>query len=610
MKIRNVAIIAHVDHGKTTLVDAILKQSGIFREHQQVAERVLDSNVLEKERGITILAKNVAVNYNGYKINIVDTPGHADFGGEVERILSMVDGALLVVDAVEGPMPQTRFVLQKALQQGLAPIVVVNKIDRPAANPNHAIDQVFDLFVALGASEEQLDFPIFYASALAGTASSDLEKLNGGEKGSIVPLIEGIIQYVPAPEIYDHGHLQMMVSNLEYNDYVGRIGLGRIQSGQIRSGQEVLLSHSERDTVRRGKIGQLYSFSGLDMVPTDTVSAGDIAAFSGIENIEIGETVNEVEHPLPLPAIQVDEPTLTMIFRVNDGPFAGQDSEYLTSRHLKDRLYREARVNVALRVEDTASPDQFRVSGRGELHLSVLIETMRREGYSFCVTKPEPILHKTADGGVEEPYEHLIIDVPQEYLGSVMELVGTRRGEMTLMNPLEEGQVRVEFSIPARGLIGFAPVFLTETKGYGIMNHAFSHYGKWAGPITERQTGSLVAWETGTATAYALENAEQRGILFIDPGTEVYTGMIVGEHNRAGDLDVNVARKKHVSNIRAAGSDDAVKLTPPRRLSLEQYIAYLAGDECLEVTPTALRLRKIVLDRHEREKMKKEVHPK
>lgn len=600
MEIRNVAIIAHVDHGKTTLVDAILKGSGLFRANQKVEERVLDSNALERERGITILAKNVAVTYGDYKINIVDTPGHADFGGEVERILSMVDGALLVVDAVEGPMPQTRFVLQKALQQGLAPIVVVNKIDRDMAEPDRAVNEVFDLFVALGATDEQLDFPIFYASALAGIAAADLDELKGGG-GSIKPLIEGIINYVPAPTVSSSEHLQMLISNLEYDDYVGRIALGRLFGGKLHTGQEVVLSHSEKPNLLKGKISQLYSFSGLNMVPITRAVPGDIVAFSGISDAEIGQTVNSPDHIKPLPAITVDAPTLTMIFKVNDGPFAGEDATYLTSRHLRDRLYREARTNVALKVEDTDNPDQFRVSGRGELHLSVLIETMRREGYSFCVTKPEPILRE-GEHGVEEPYENLVIDVPQDYLGSVMELVGTRKGETQAMTPLEEGQVRVEFTIPARGLVGFSPIFLTETKGYGIMHHAFSHYGPWAGEIKERQTGSLVAWEQGIATAYALENLEQRGVLFIGPRTPVYEGMIVGEHSRSGDLDVNVAKQKHVTNMRAAGSDDTVKLTPPRRMSLEQYIAYLANDECLEVTPTALRLRKLVLNRSARKR--------
>lgn len=606
MQIRNVAIIAHVDHGKTTLVDAFLRQSGIFRANQKVDDRILDSNALEKERGITILAKNVSVQFGDVKINIVDTPGHADFGGEVERILSMVDGALLVVDAVEGPMPQTRFVLHKALQRGLAPIVVVNKCDRPAADPNRVVDDVFDLFVALEATEEQLDFPVFYASALTGTASIDLEDLRGenGETMSILPLLQGVVDFVPEPKVKATGPLQMMISNLEYNDYVGRIALGRITSGVLHSGQEILLSHSERTSTRRGKVGQVYTFQGLEMTAVSSMTAGDIAAFSGVDQIEIGETVNQADQPLPLSAISVDQPTLTMVFRVNDGPLAGTDAQYLTSRQLRDRLFREDRINVALEVKDTESPDQFRVAGRGELHLSVLIETMRREGYSFCVTKPEPVLQYT-DEGILEPYERLHIDVPGDYFGSVMELIGQRKGELQTLNQGGEDRMRAEFLVPARGLIGFASQFLTETRGHGIMHHAFAHYAPWSGTITQRQTGSLVAWEAGIATAYALQTAEERGTLFIGPGTEVYAGMIVGEHSRAGDLDINVARKKQMTNMRAAGSDDLVKLNTPRQLSLEQHLAYLAQDDCLEVTPRALRLRKLLLDRHARERQKK-----
>ncbi|NLL43374.1 MAG: translational GTPase TypA [Firmicutes bacterium] len=604
MKIRNVAIIAHVDHGKTTLVDAFLRQSGIFRANQRVEDRILDSNALEKERGITILSKNVSVQFGDVKINIVDTPGHADFGGEVERILSMVDGALLVVDAVEGPMPQTRFVLYKALQRGLAPIVVVNKCDRPAADPNRVVDEVFDLFVALDATEEQLDFPVFYASALEGMAATDWDELKEGKAASIVPLLQGIVDYVPAPQAETAGPLQMMISNLEYNDYVGRIALGRIAGGVLYSGQEILLTHSAKESTRRGKVSQVYTYQGLEMVPVKSMAAGDIAAFSGVEEIEIGETVNQLDQAKPLPAIVVDQPTLTMVFRVNDGPLAGQDAQYLTSRQLRDRLFREARINVALEVSETESPDQFRVAGRGELHLSVLIETMRREGYSFCVTKPEPVLQQT-DAGVLEPYEYVHIDVPQDYLGSVMELIGQRKGELQSLNQGGD-RMRADFLVPARGLIGFSSQFLTETRGHGIMHHAFAHFAPWAGPITQRQTGSLIAWESGTATAYALQTAEERGTLFIGPGTEVYAGMIIGEHSRAGDLEINVARKKHVTNVRAAGSDDMIKLQPPRQLSLEQLLAYLAQDDCLEVTPGALRLRKLLLDRHARERQKKQ----
>ncbi len=602
MNIRNIAIIAHVDHGKTTLVDAFLKQTHTFQAHQQVQERVLDSNDLERERGITILAKNISVQYRDTKINIVDTPGHADFGGEVERILGMVDGALLVVDAVEGAMPQTRFVVQKALQKGLAPILVVNKIDRPAADPERVVDEVFDLLVALGADEQQLDFPVFYASALRGRAGTSVEATEAGE-ASITPILDGVLQYVPAPAVTE-GPLQMMVANLDYDDYVGRLAVGRMHGGCIRQGQDVVLTHSGRSEVKRGKISQLYTFQGLKRVAASKVESGDIAAFSGIDFVEIGHTVNDPERPLALPAIEVDEPTLTMVFRVNDGPMSGQDGKYLTSRHLRERLWKEAQTNVALRVEDTELPEKFRVSGRGELHLSVLIETMRREGYEFCVSRPEPILKRT-ESGVEEPFELLVVDIPQEYMGTVMELVGERRGEMQNMQQLGEDQVRLEFSIPARGLLGFTSLFLTETRGYGIMYHTFSHYGTWAGEIPGRSSGSLVAWEAGEATAYALLNLEQRGQLFIGPGAKVYAGMVVGANSRGEDLEVNVAKKKQATNMRSAGSDDTVKLTPPRVMHLEEAIGFLAEDEYLEVTPMNLRLRKATLDRHARERQRK-----
>lgn len=603
--IRNVAIIAHVDHGKTTLVDAILKQTGAFRDNQAVEDRVLDSIDLERERGITILAKNISVKYKDYKINIVDTPGHADFGGEVERILGMVDGALLIVDAQEGIMPQTRFVLQKALEHHLSLMLIVNKIDRPFADPNRVVEEVFDLLITLGADDELLDFPVYYASAISGIAVSELEDLE--DASSILPIIDGIIQHIPAPEVIHDQPLQLLISNLDYDDYVGRIALGRIHSGEIKQGQEIAITHSDGSPAKKGRVSNLYTFDGLKRTETRQATAGDIVAFSGIENIQIGETINQPEHLLPLPAIQVDEPTLTMIFRVNDSPFAGQDGEYLTSRHIRERLLREARTNVALRIKETDTADAFQVSGRGELHLSVLIETMRREKYEFCVSKPEPILRDT-EHGVEEPYEHLTVDVPQVYLGAVMELIGERKGEMKDMAQIGEDRLRVQFHIPARGLIGFSSVFLTETRGYGIMHHTFSHYQSWAGPISERSNGSLVAWEDGTATSYSIQNIEERGELFIRPGTPVYAGMIVGEHNRPGDLEVNVARRRHVTNMRAAGSDDHVRLVPPKELSLEQAIAYLAKDEFLEVTPDSLRMRKAVLDRHERARVKKDVN--
>ncbi len=603
MKIRNVAIIAHVDHGKTTLVDAFLKQTGVFRTNQVVADRVLDSNALERERGITILSKNFSVEYNDYKINIVDTPGHADFGGEVERILSMVEGVLLIVDAVEGPMPQTRFVLQKALSSGLMPILVINKVDRPFADPQRVADQVLDLFIALDANDNQLDFPIYYASALEGLATSNLDKFKTTQ--NIIPILDGIINYIPAPQGDPTKELQLLVSNIDYDDYVGRIGIGRIHNGVLSQGQEVMISHAERSGAKTDKIGQLYTFIGLNRVEVPRAQAGDIVAFSGIEEVEIGETINHQDKRLPLPAIKVDEPTITMVFRVNDGPFAGQDGQYLTSRHLRSRLWREAKTNVALRVAETDSPDAFQVSGRGELHLGILIETMRREGYEFCVSKPEPILRRE-NNTVLEPYETVVVDVPQEHLGSVIELLGERKGELQSMNQIGSTNIRAEFSIPARGLIGLASIFLTETRGYGVMNHVFSHYGPWLEGVPQRFNGSLVAWENGVATAYALHALEQRGILFIEPGVLVYEGMVVGQSNRRDDLGVNVTRRKQVSNVRASGSDETIRLTPPRRLSLEEAIAHLAKDEYLEVTPKALRLRKAILERTKRERANKE----
>lgn len=602
MKIRNVAIIAHVDHGKTTLVDAMLKQTGMVKHNQHSNDRILDSNALERERGITILAKNISVPYKDYKINIVDTPGHADFGGEVERVLGMVDGAILVVDAAEGPMPQTRFVLQKALEHKLTLIVVINKVDRPLAQPHKAVEEVFDLLIALGADDEQLDFPVYYASALSGVATMNLDSF--GSEGTIFPILEGVISYVPAPEVGVGRSLQVLVSNLDYDDYVGRIAVGRVHQGEIRQGQEILITHDGETEVKKGKIALLYTFEGLNRKPIEMAGAGDIVAFSGVDEIQIGDTVNQLDNPLPLPSLKIDEPTMTMIFRVNDSPFAGQDGTYLTSRHLRDRLLREEKTNVALKVSATDSPETFLVAGRGELHLSVLIETMRREGYEFCVSKPEPILRQ-GDSGVEEPYELLVVDVPKDYFGAVMELIGVRKGELQTMDQVGD-RLKAQFVIPARGLIGFASLFLTETKGYGVMHHVFSHYGAWAGQIPTRQTGSIIAWETGIATSYALQNAEQRGTLFIEPGTHVYAGMVVGENNRSEDLDFNVVKKKHVTNMRAAGSEDTVKLVPPRVFSLEQAIAFLANDEYLEVTPKSLRMRKAILDRNLRERSKKQ----
>ncbi len=514
----------------------------------------------------------------------------------------MVDGAILVVDAAEGPMPQTRFVLQKALEHKLTLIVVINKVDRPLAQPHKAVEEVFDLLIALGADDEQLDFPVYYASALSGVATMNLDSF--GSEGTIFPILEGVISYVPAPEVGVGRSLQVLVSNLDYDDYVGRIAVGRVHQGEIRQGQEILITHDGETEVKKGKIALLYTFEGLNRKPIEMAGAGDIVAFSGVDEIQIGDTVNQLDNPLPLPSLKIDEPTMTMIFRVNDSPFAGQDGTYLTSRHLRDRLLREEKTNVALKVSATDSPEAFLVAGRGELHLSVLIETMRREGYEFCVSKPEPILRQ-GDSGVEEPYELLVVDVPKDYFGAVMELIGVRKGELQTMDQVGD-RLKAQFVIPARGLIGFASLFLTETKGYGVMHHVFSHYGAWAGQIPTRQTGSIIAWETGIATSYALQNAEQRGTLFIEPGTHVYAGMVVGENNRSEDLDFNVVKKKHVTNMRAAGSEDTVKLVPPRVFSLEQAIAFLANDEYLEVTPKSLRMRKAILDRNLRERSKKQ----
>jgi len=596
--IRNIAIIAHVDHGKTTLVDGMLRQSGIFRENEQVHERVMDSNDLERERGITILAKNTSVRYKGIKINIVDTPGHADFGGEVERVLKMVDGVLLLVDAFEGPMPQTRFVLRKALQLNLKPIVVVNKIDRPEARPEEVIDEVLDLFIELGADDEQLEFPVVYASAREGYAVLD----NGDEKRDLEPLFKTITEHVPAPGGDEDKPLQFLVSNVDYDDYVGRIAVGRVDRGSISAGQQV--SVCKRDgTVYRSKISRIYVFDGLKRIESGEVNTGDVAAISGIEGINIGETICDSDVPEPLPFVEIEEPTVSMTFGVNDSPFAGTDGTYITSRHLRDRLFKELETNVSLRVEETDSPDSFTVSGRGELHLSILIETMRRQGYEFQVSKPR-VITKEIDGVVYEPFELLMIDVPEDFMGTVMEKLGSRKAELMKMNPASEGYMRLEFKIPARGLIGYRSEFLTDTKGNGIMNHIFYGYEPYKGEISGRQRGALVAWEEGEAVTYGLYNAQERGSLFITPGTRVYEGMIVGENSRNEDIVVNVCRKKHVTNMRAAGSDEALRLTPPRVLSLEQALEFIADDELVEITPKNIRLRKKILDTERRAKAK------
>jgi GTP-binding protein len=596
INIRNVAIIAHVDHGKTTLVDGLLRQSGIFRENEQVAERVMDSNDLERERGITILSKNTAVTYKDIKINIVDTPGHADFGGEVERVLKMVDGVLLLVDSFEGTMPQTRFVLKKALQLNLKPIVVINKIDRPEARPLEVLDEVLDLFIELGADDHQLEFPVVYASSREGYAVLDLKD----EPKNLVPLFETIIENVPAPVGSADEPLQFLVSNIDYDDYVGRIAVGRVERGTITSGQQAVLCKKD-GSIQNIKVSKLYTFKGLKRTETQTCSVGDIIAVSGISNITIGETVCDVNSPEPLPFVDIDEPTLSMTFSVNNSPFAGREGTYVTSRHLRDRLFKELETNVSLRVEETDSADSFEVSGRGELHLSILIETMRRQGYEFQVSKPT-VIYKEVDGQKLEPIEYLIIDVPEDFMGVVMEKLGTRKAELVNMHSSQQGYMRLEFKIPARGLIGYRSEFLTDTKGNGIMNHVFNGFEPYKGEISGRQRGSMIAWENGEAVTYGLYNAQERGSLFITPGTNVYEGMIVGENARSEDIVVNVCKKKHVTNMRASGSDEALRLTPPVVMSLEQALEFIADDELVEVTPENIRLRKRILNTEQRAK--------
>jgi GTP-binding protein len=604
-RIRNVAIIAHVDHGKTTLVDAILRQTGVFRAGQAVAERVLDSGDLERERGITILAKNTAVLYRGYRINIVDTPGHADFGGEVERILSMVDGALLVVDAVEGPMPQTRFVLQKALAGHVQPILVVNKLDRPGADPWRTVDRVLDLFIALGADENQLEFPVVYASGRAGVALRALPPdFRGGEvAGTILPLLDAIVKSVPAPAGDPEGPLQVLITTLDYDDYVGRIGIGRVRQGRLRAGEGVAAVHGPGAPLRPARAAQIFAFENLRRVPVEEAGVGDIVAVAGVPDLAVGDTVTAAAAPAPLPPLRVDPPTLGMTFGVNTSPFAGREGTYVTSRQIRERLFREAEHNVGLEVEETASPDALAVRGRGELHLSILIETMRREGFELQVSRPDVVLRQ-GPGGPEEPMEELVADVPDAAVGAVMEALGTRRADLRSMTPAGEGRTRLEFTAPARGLVGFASEFQTLTKGYGIMSHTFAGYGPHRGPIPGRARGSLVAWEAGLTTAYALQNAEQRGTLFVGPGVAVYGGQVVGESAREGDLDINVCKRKHLTNMRSSTGDEEIKLTPPRILSLEDALAWIREDELVEVTPRSIRLRKAVLDRHQRGRLR------
>nr|WP_010252270.1 translational GTPase TypA [Acetivibrio cellulolyticus] len=594
--IRNVAIIAHVDHGKTTLVDGLLRQSGIFRENEQVSERVMDSNDLERERGITILSKNTAVTYKDIKINIVDTPGHADFGGEVERVLKMVDGVLLLVDSFEGTMPQTRFVLRKALQLNLQPIVVINKIDRPEARPHEVLDEVLDLFIELGADDHQLEFPVVYASSREGYAVLNLNDT----PENLIPLFDTIIENVPAPVGTADEPLQFLVSSIDYDEYVGRIAVGRIERGTIQANQQAVLCKKEGG-LQNIKISRLYTFSGLKRIETPSASVGDIIAIAGISNITIGETVCDVNSPDPLPFIDIDEPTLSMTFSVNNSPFAGREGSFVTSRHLRDRLFKELETNLSLKVEETDSADSFEVSGRGELHLSILIETMRRQGYEFQVSKPT-VIYKEVDGTKHEPIEYLIIDVPEDFMGVVMEKLGTRKAEMANMHSSQQGYMRLEFKIPARGLIGYRSEFLTDTKGNGIMNHVFHGFEPFRGEISGRQRGSMIAWEDGEAVTYGLYNAQERGSLFITPGTNVYEGMIVGENARSEDIVVNVCKKKHVTNMRASGSDEALRLTPPIVMSLEQALEFIADDELVEITPENIRLRKRILNSEQRAK--------
>ena len=595
-KIRNVAIIAHVDHGKTTLVDALLRQSGTFRTNEQVAERVMDSNDLEKERGITILAKNTSVMYKDIKINIVDTPGHADFGGEVERVLKMVDGVLLLVDAFEGAMPQTREVLKKSLSLNLKPIVVINKIDRPGANPAKVLDEVLELFIELNASDEQLDFPVIYASAKNGIAKMNLED----ESNNVSCIFETIVNTIEPPKCSLEGDCQMLVSNIEYDDYLGRLAVGRIERGAIAPGMTVAVC--KNDKTIQGKIAKLFTYKGLKKAEVEEALAGDIVEISGISDINIGDTICDVSNPEKIPFVDIDEPTVSMTFSVNNGPFAGREGEFVTSRHIRDRLFKELERNVSLRVRETDSADSFEVCGRGELHLSVLIETMRRENFELLVSRPKVII-KEIDGVKCEPIERLVVNVPDESIGTVIEKLGKRKAEMINMEPAEVGHTKIEFKIPARGLIGYRTEFLTDTKGAGTMNSIFDSYEPYKGEVQSRTRGVLVAFEAGTSVTYGLYNAQERGDLFIGPGVEVYEGMIVGLNSRNEDISINVCKEKHLTNTRASGSDDALRLVPPIQMSLEKSIEFIEDDELVEITPKNIRLRKKILDSKTRERL-------
>ncbi len=594
--LRNIAIIAHVDHGKTTLVDAMLKQSGVFRENQQVDERVMDNNDLEKERGITILSKNTSLRYKGTKINIVDTPGHADFGGEVERVLKMVDGVLVLVDAFEGCMPQTRFVLKKALSLNLTPIIVVNKVDRPNARPDEVIDEVLELFLELDATDDQFNSPVIYASGRDGTASLTPDKLGD----DLTPLFEAIVEHVPAPEGDADAPLQLLISNIDYDDYVGTMAVGRVERGKITTGQNAVICKKD-GSLENIRLTKMYMYEGLKRVEASEAKLGDIILVAGVADVKIGETICDVDNPEPLPFVDIDEPTISMTFSVNNSPFAGQDGDYVTSRHLRDRLFKELLTNVSMRVEETDSADSFKVSGRGELHLSVLIETMRREGYEFQVSRPQ-VIYKKKDGKTLEPMETLVVDVPDEYTGIVIEKLSSRKGQLINMHNGTTGFTRVEFKIPSRSIIGYRSELLTDTRGNGVMNHMLTGYEEFKGDIAARTRGSLVAFEDGDAVTYGLFNAQERGSLFIGPGEKVYQGMVVGESSRAEDIDVNVCKKKHVTNMRAAGSDEALRLVMPKIMSLENCIEFLADDELLEVTPHNLRIRKKILDKSLRAK--------
>ena len=599
--IRNVAIIAHVDHGKTTLVDQLLKQGGIFRKNQVVADRVMDSNELEKERGITILSKNTAIHYKDKKINIIDTPGHADFGGEVERVLKMVNGVILVVDAFEGVMPQTKFVLQKAIELQLPVITCINKIDRVEARAEEVEEEVLELMLDLEADDQQLDCPFVYASAREGTASLNREKQNE----DMTDLLEVIIDHIPAPKVDLDGPTQLLISTIDYNDYIGRIGIGKIERGSLSLNQEIMVVNAlYPEQKQKMKITKLYEFEGLKRKEITQGNAGDIIAISGLDNIQIGDTVCDVDHPEALSFAKISEPTIQMLFSVNDSPFAGTEGDYVTSRHLRDRLFKAVNTDLSLRIEETDSADSFKVSGRGELHLSILIETMRREGYEFQVSQPI-VLFKTIDGQQYEPMEKAILDVPEECVGSVIEKLGAKKGELLNMTSRKGDSVRLEFSIPARGLIGYGAELMTDTKGRGILNTTFEGYAPYKGAIPKRLQGSLVAFEAGEAMTYGLYNAQERGILFITPGTKVYEGMVVGQNPRAEDIEVNVCRRKHATNMRASGSDDALRLSPPKIMSLEEALEFIVEDELLEITPKNLRIRKKILNSSMRQRMRK-----